>query len=155
MKEIIKKCSSCENEFKTKHNTQCSSCLDKQYHNMFIHAGIYTEQEILQSSQNRQNGLWTQARINIQKAKEAELRIEIREEYKKLKFESERISTDEELSAEIRRLYDKLCRISATGMGDAYVLGHYRTLLKEIITNKKYHPKELEEIKKFIDNRKK
>ena len=39
-------------------------------------------------------------------------------------------------------------------MGDAYVLAHYRTLLKEIITNKRYHPKELEEIKTFIDNRK-
>ncbi len=149
MKKIIKKCSTCKNEFRTKTSVQCNACLDKQYNNMFVHAGIYTQQEIEKNSYNGVS-LWQKAKVTVQKAKEAELKTEIREEYNKLKFESEKINANEEVLAEIKKLYDKMCKISTTGMGHNYILRHNRELLKEMIERKKYHPKELEELRRFV-----
>ncbi len=153
MKKIIKKCSTCGNEFRTKTSVQCNTCLDKQYNNMFVHAGVYTQQEIERNSYNGLS-LWQKAKVNVQKANEAELKAEIRKEYNKLKFESEKINANEEVLIEIKELYDKMCKISPTGMGHNYILRHNRELLKEMIEMKRYHPKEFEEMKRFVDENK-
>ena len=104
--------------------------------------------------------LWQKARENIEKQREAELleekkwaRQEIRDEYNRLKHESEKIRLDKKGLDELRELYKQFCKISPKGKWDAYSLHYGRESIRDSIKAKKIHPRLLKAIKAKIRSR--
>lgn len=152
--KIVAKCVTCGEEFRNKYENiqQCNQCLSEQLDKAFLHSGAYTEMEIL-NRPTKKLSLWQRAKVNVHKVKEAELNEEVREEYKRLKFESEKINADENALIEIQELSERYKKFSARGMGDSYILNHNRDKINEIFRKKRYHPKELKEFRRDVKDR--
>jgi hypothetical protein len=95
--------------------------------------------------------LYEQAKNNIIKEREEDLQEEIKEEYKALLFESQKLAADKEMMLHLKSLLKKAKKIPVRSMGSAYYVHSLKGRIMTMIEEEKYHEKELKELEKKLD----
>lgn len=93
--------------------------------------------------------LLEQAKKNVLKHRENELDEEIREEQKRLIYESEKLKVTDAKAKEIAALKQTMGSFPRHQMWEGYMFGGKCAQLEEMLKTKRYHPKELEDLKSF------
>ena len=78
----------------------------------------------------------------------------IKEVYQELLHESQKVRASKEKLKEIRSVYQKSKQLHRRGLGDGYQLCNFVEFpLEMYLKTKKYHPKEYEGLKKYVETR--
>jgi hypothetical protein len=109
----------------------------------------YINQNILPLNMNKK--LYEQAKENILKQKDEDLKEEIKEEYKALLFESQKLVADKEMMLHLKSLLKKAKNIPVRSMGSAYRVHSLKGRLMTMIEEKKYHKRELKELEGRVE----
>jgi hypothetical protein len=99
------------------------------------------------------NKIYEQAKKNIIKEREEELQAEIKEEYKALLFESQKLVADKEMMLHLKSLLKKAKKIPVRSMGGSYIVNSLRGRIMTMIEEKKYHPRALKEVEGKVEKR--
>ena len=92
--------------------------------------------------------LYEQAKQNVAFEIREKIKERIREEYKKLKFESEKKQADKKTSQKIKSLYKKSKTIFPINWGNAYSTHHRKQEIEEYAKTGIYHPQKLLNLEK-------
>lgn len=97
--------------------------------------------------------LYEQAKKNIIKEREEELQAEIKEEYKALLFESQKLVADKEMMLHLKSLLKKAKKLPVRSMGENYSVNHLKGKIMTMIEEGKYHKRELREIEGRVEEK--
>jgi len=98
--------------------------------------------------------LYEQAKTNVLKERDLELKEDIKKEQERLIYESKKVKVTNELAREIVALEKKIWSFPCRRMWEDRYLGRKCAQLRDMIETGMYHPKELEELKQFAIERK-
>ena len=95
--------------------------------------------------------LYLEAKENVLKQRDEDLKEEIKEEYKALLFESQKLIADKEMMLHLKKLLKKAKKLPVRSMGENYVVNNLRGRIMGMISDKKYHPRELKELEGRVE----
>jgi hypothetical protein len=95
--------------------------------------------------------IYLEAQENVLRWKEEDLQEEIKEEYKALLFESQKLVADKEMILYLKQLLKKAKKLPVRSMGSAYYVHSLKGKLMTMVEEKKYHKRELRRVEKKVN----
>lgn len=97
--------------------------------------------------------LYEKAKRNVESERARELKEEIKHEYDRLVWESEKKVLDVKTRKKVEQLLERASATPATSMAGGYLRHGLISNAKSILENRKYHPKELKKLENGIKKR--